>query len=372
MVMNLIQEALRGNGPQQILVTGGSGFIGSHLARALADAGHQVTCTGRNPYATSRIYHDNIEFRRADLRDADSISELCADKDLVFHTGALSTVWAPGRLFYETNVQGTQHVVDGCVRHGVKRLVHLSSTAIFFEYRDRLNVRDDDPPAARPANGYAATKLEAEQIVRDAVDRGLNAAIVRARAVFGPGDNHLLPRLLERAAGRKLRRVGSGKNQVDLTFIDNLVYALALAAWQGDPGTVCTVTNGEPVVLWDTIADVLKESGYPSRLRGVPYRFANAFAGVLELRHRLFVRRGEPMFTRYSVALLAKSQTFDQSKARRELGYAPQISMADGLQRTVKALRTRDDRHADVSIRFRLFTTGFTTHSRHFAERGGV
>jgi nucleoside-diphosphate-sugar epimerase/glyoxylase-like metal-dependent hydrolase (beta-lactamase superfamily II) len=364
-------ERVHGSAARRILVTGGSGFIGSHLARALADAGHRVTCTGRNPYATSRIFHENITFERADLRDATAISRLCANQQWVFHTAALSSVWASDDVMHDINVTGTQNVVDACRRQGVERLVHVSSTAIFFEYRDKQDIRDDDPPASQPSCGYAATKLAAEQIVREATAGGLDAVIVRARAVFGPGDNHLLPRLLERAAEGKLRQVGDGENQVDMTYIDNLVDALVLAAQRGKSGTVCTVTNGEPVVLWKTVGEVLKAVGLPHQLRRVPYPVARAYAGTLEGLHRLLARRGEPAFTRYSIGLLAKTQTFDLSVARRELGYRPQISMAEGLQRTVAALRARDDRHAKVAVDFRLFTTGYTTHSHHLAERGG-
>jgi nucleoside-diphosphate-sugar epimerase len=195
-----------------------------------------VTGTGRNRYRAGRVRGGAVCWQEADVCDAAAIRRLCTGKDLVYHTAALSTPWAPMQLLREVNVGGTRNVVEGCLAHGVKRLVHVSSTAIFFQYRDRLHVRDDEPWPHRFCCPYAASKAQAERVVWGGVERGLNAVIVRARAVFGPGDNAILPRLLGAASARRLRQVGTGRNITDLTYVDNLIYALALAADQGGAG----------------------------------------------------------------------------------------------------------------------------------------
>jgi nucleoside-diphosphate-sugar epimerase/glyoxylase-like metal-dependent hydrolase (beta-lactamase superfamily II) len=363
-------RAVLGDGPRRVLVTGGSGFVGSHLALALAHAGYAVECTGRNRYRAGTPAHPNIRFVEADVRDHRAVLSLCAGRDLVYHSAVLASPWAPPSLLRAVNVGGTRNVVEACLAGGVGRLVHVSSTAPFFEFRDRLNVRDESAWPRRFCCPYAASKAEAELIVREGVGRGLNAFIVRARAVVGPGDNSLLPRLLRAARAGRLRQIGGGRNVVDLTYVDNVVYALALAAVRGAAGGACTVTNGEPVVLWAVLRRVLGELGLSLPPRAVPYRLALAAAGLLEAIHATFPGRGEPVMTRYAVGLLAKSQTFDGAAARRELGYEPLVPLGEGIRRTVEALRARADGPARTAVRLRLFGTGLTRHSKHYVQRG--
>jgi nucleoside-diphosphate-sugar epimerase/glyoxylase-like metal-dependent hydrolase (beta-lactamase superfamily II) len=368
-VIGAIRAAL-GAWPRKVLVTGASGFVGSHLARALADAGHVVTGTGRNRYRAGRVRGEAVCWQEADVCDAAAIRRLCTGKDLVYHTAALSTPWAPAQLLREVNVGGTRNVVEACLAHGVKRLVHVSSTAIFFQYRDRLLVRDDEPWPHRFCCPYAASKAQAERVVRGGVERGLNAVIVRARAVFGPGDNAILPRLLRAAADRRLRQVGAGRNITDLTYVDNLIYALALAADQGCAGVACTVTNEQPVELWEVVRRIVRELGLSLPPRRIPYAVARGTAGLLEFVHHALSGRGEPAMTRYVAGLLAKSQTFDPATARRHLNYHALVPVGEGVRRTIAALRARDEGPARAAVRLRLFSTGLTRHFKHYVQCG--
>jgi nucleoside-diphosphate-sugar epimerase/glyoxylase-like metal-dependent hydrolase (beta-lactamase superfamily II) len=351
---------------RRVLVTGGTGFVGSHVAKTLAAAGQEVVVIGRNAYLAS----PNVRFEKADIRDPDRVASLCKNMDVVVHAAAHASPWLTAKQLHATNVQGTKNVVEGCRHHGVKRLIHVSSTALHFSFQDAWDIADDAVPPVRMACGYAESKAEAEQVVRGACEHGLNAFIVRARAVFGPGDNNLLPRILHAYDLGRLRQIGGGRNITELTFIDNLVLGLVLAIDHGDSGETCTITSNAPVPLWDLLNLVLQRTGRTRRLRTIPYRAALAYAYTSEVMHRVGRRRGEPVLTRYTVGLLAKSQTFSPDAARNQLGYEPIVTMEDAVNRTVESLAEIDDAPATKHVEVTLHTTGFTPNSMHHAERG--
>ena len=160
---------------------------------------------------------------------------------------------------------------------------------------------------------------------------------LRPKAVFGPGDTSLLPRLLAAARKGRLPQIGDGRNLVDLTYVDNVVHALLLALTAGAAvGGTYTITNGEHVPLWDLIKTVLQRLGIHANLRRLPYLVVYALAGLMELRATLF--GGEPLLTRYTAAILAKTQTYNIEAARRDLGYAPLVSIPEGVERTLAEL----------------------------------
>lgn len=355
----------------KILVTGGTGFVGSRLAATLAAAGHNVTVCGRNRYRYPALL-SGLTCVEADLTDQNAIAELCRDCDLVYHAGARSSPWGTQAEFHAANVVGTQNVVDGCLKHCVPRLVHVSSTAIFFEYTDKLRIADHDPLPARFCCEYAESKAAAETVVQQGFADGLNVIIIRARAVFGPGDNALLPRLIEAARQNRLRQIGDGSNTIDMTYVDNLVSALLQAARRGPAGTVCTITNDEPIQLWPLLTSVLQQLQIASSLRRVPKSVAIAAARFLEWQHRLLKRPGEPVMTQYAVGLLSRTQTFDLTAARESLNYQPVVSMQDAVRATLKAIAMKDETNANQSVSLKMFSTGFTSHPARLAEHGAA
>lgn len=368
-VVQVVRELLAST-PRRVLVTGGTGFVGSRVGWLLAEAGQQVTLMGRNRYRLGRALHPDARFVSCDLADAAAVRVLCREQDVVIHAAADTSVWGSAEQFERANVEGTRNVVDALRDRPDCRLVHVSSTAIHFEYRDKRDVEEATPLPPSFACEYAASKWRAEEIVRAAIHEGMNAVLVRARAVFGPGDNSLLPRLLAAARRGRLPQIGDGRNVVDLTYIDNLAYALCLAIVRGTPGSVCTITNGEPVELWPTVRDLLERLRLPVSRRRVPYRVALALATAMSAWHRWRCRPGEPTLTRYGVGLLATSQTFSGTAAERTLGYQPLVPMGRGVDRTLSALTARDDQPAAVAAEVTLFTTGYTPQPYFLAERG--
>jgi nucleoside-diphosphate-sugar epimerase len=321
----------------QILVTGGTGFLGKHLAKALLEGGHQVRLIGRNFAQAQALVESGARPVVADLRDEAAVRVACEGVDVVYHVGALSTPWGKRADFYDINVRGTGAVVAACREHGVKRLIYVSSPSVVFDSHDQHDVTEDVPYPQHFASIYSLTKKLGEDLVNAAARSGLQTVILRPKAMFGPGDQALLPRLIAAARQKRLPQIGDGRNLVDLTYVENVVHALLLAGEsRAAVGKTYTITNDEHVPLWDVIRTVLKRLNLSTQLRQVPLSVALAAAVLMEMRAALTGK--EPLLTRYSAAILARTQTYNIGAARRDLLYAPRISIADGIERTLAAL----------------------------------
>jgi nucleoside-diphosphate-sugar epimerase len=315
------------------LVTGATGFLGGRLTARLVRLGWSVTAVGRNETAGASLTRQGVCFVRADLSDETAVSSACRGQDAVFHCGALSSPWGRYREYYGSNVLGTRHVIAGCLRHDVGRMIHVSTPTVYFDYTHRLQIPESGPLPDRPANAYAATKRLAEREVERAAAAGLPVVTVRPRALFGPGDTTILPRLIRANAARGIPLIGGGRIEVDFTYIDNAVDALLLcaAAPTAAIGRTYNITNGEPALLVDVLQRLFDKLGVPMRGRPVSYSLVYGAAGLLELIARLVPGCPEPLLTRYTAGVLGRSQTLDITAARRELGYVPRVKLEEGL-----------------------------------------
>ncbi len=332
------------------LVTGGTGFLGGHLALRLRDLGWEVTATGRSEEAGRRLEQAEIRFVRADLDDGPRMMQLCAGQDAVFHCGALSAAWGKYADFYASNVKGTSHVAEGCLRHEVGRMIHVSTPSVYFGGSHRLNVKECEPLPVRQASAYARTKRMAETIIEQAAGRGLRSVVLRPRAIFGPGDRTILPKLIQAGEGRGVPMIDAGRGLVDLTYVDNAVDAMLQAYWapQQAVGRVFNITNGEPMPLAEAAALLFAKLGMPLRTVKLSYPAAYTLASLLELTAYLRPGAGEPQLTRATAGMLGRSQTLDIGEARRVLGYEPRVSIAEGLERFADWWREQRDGHAMV------------------------
>lgn len=319
-----------------ILVTGGTGFLGQHLSRALLAEGNRVRLMGRNLQQPGvlALVEMGAAAIEADLRDEKAVRAACRGAEVVFHVGALSAPWGNRSDFYAINVGGTRSVLEGCKEHGVRRLVYVSSPSVVFDGRDQVNQTEDAPYPARFASLYSLTKKLGEDLVNAAT--GLETVIVRPKAMFGPGDTALLPRLITAARLGRLPQIGNGRNLVDLTYVDNVVHALTLSAKakaEAAVGHTYTITNGEHVPLWRVIRSTLRRLNLPTQMRRIPLPVALVLAGAMEAWAGVTGR--EPTLTRYTASILARTQTYDISAARRDLDYMPCVSFAQGMERTL-------------------------------------
>jgi nucleoside-diphosphate-sugar epimerase len=321
----------------EILVTGGTGFLGQHLVRQLLTKGHQVRVLGRDFGGAGALLAAGASPICADLRDRAAVAAACQGVEVVYHVGALSAPWGQSRDFYESNVGGTEAVIAGCLAYGARRLISVSSPSVVFAGRDVEQQSEAAPYPRRFTSVYSLTKKLGEDRV-NAVAEKLETVILRPKAIFGPGDRALLPRLIAAAKQGRLPQIGDGGNRVDLTYVDNVVQALLLALEApAAAGRTYTITNDEHPLLWGVIRQVLDRLGLPTRLRQVSLSSALAAARLMEWRAALTGK--EPLLTRYSAAILARTQTYDISAAQRDLGYRPLVSLNEGIEHTLEALR---------------------------------
>jgi len=213
----------------KVLVTGATGFLGGALTRRLYSMGWYITALGRNVSKLKNLESEGMQVLQVDLKDKKNMSDVCKDQDIVFHCAALPSPWGNFEEFYQANVIGTRNVIQGCEEHKVKRLVYVSTPSLYFGYSSRMNVKETDA-LPEPVSNYAATKILAEEEIDKAFANGLAAISIRPRALFGPGDTVIFPRLIPRLQSGRLPILGDGENIVDLTYIENVVDALLLCA----------------------------------------------------------------------------------------------------------------------------------------------
>lgn len=319
------------------LITGATGFLGGALTRRLYSMGWDVTALGRNPKKLNQLEDDGIRVLQIDLKDKTALANACKNQEIVFHCAALPSPWGNFETFYQANVIGTRNVIRGCEEHHVKRLVHVSTPSLYFDYNSRINVKETDP-LPEPVSNYSATKILAEQELDEAFARGLATIAIRPRALFGPGDTVIFPRLIPRLQSGRLPILGDGENVVDLTYIENVVDALLLCAESpaSTLGKKYNISNGEPVKIWELVNRICDELNLPHPARKISYKTANAAATVLELLYSLIPFSPEPPLTRISVSMMANNTTLDISAAKNELGYQPKVSIDEGFDLFMK------------------------------------
>ncbi len=323
-------------GTMNALVTGGGGFLGGRIARTLVERGDAVTVLGRREYPD--LQAAGIATIQADVRDAGAVASACRGMDVVFHAAACVGIWGPRRTFWQVNVEGTRNVIAACRRAGVPRLV--------FTDDELCGVDESHPYPPRHLAHYPASKAAAERLVLAANNPALATVALRPHLIWGPGDPHLIPRVVERARQGRLVQVGDGRNLVDVTYIDNAAEAHVLAADPLHPGAACAgrayfISQGEPVCLWPWLNDLLAKLGAPGTTRTISYNTAYRLGRCCELVWSGLHLRTEPPMTRFLASQLARSHYFDITTARRDLGYKPRVLMSDGLDRVVAWLAHR-------------------------------
>jgi nucleoside-diphosphate-sugar epimerase len=324
------------------LVTGGGGFLGGAVVRQLLDRGDTVRSFSRQRHPAL-----GVEQVQGDLADAAAVERAVAGCDVVFHVAAKAGVWGTADEYHRANVIGTENVIAACRKHRVGRLVFTSSPSVVTTGHDIVGGDESLPYPRRYFAHYPRTKAAAERLVLGANGPELATVALRPHIVWGPGDNHLIPRLIDRARAGKLRVVGDGTNMTDLTYVDNAAAAHLLAADRLAPsspvgGKAYFISQGEPVLVWSFINQILGLAGLPPVTRRVPMAAAYAAGAVLETAYRVLGRTDEPRMTRFLAVQLGTSHWFDISAARRDLGYEPTVSTEEGLRRLGVWLASRE------------------------------
>ncbi|MDO9565758.1 MAG: NAD-dependent epimerase/dehydratase family protein [Candidatus Desulfaltia sp.] len=330
---------------QKVLVTGGGGFLGSAIVRRLVERGEHVRSFSRGFYP--ELASLGVEQVQGDLEDKDAVEGACKGIDLVFHVAAKAGVWGDYSEYFKTNVTGTENVIAACIKHKISRLVYTSSPSVIFNGTDMEGVDESVPYSNKFHANYPKTKAIAEQNVINAARDDLMTIVLRPHLIWGPHDNHLVPRIIARA--KSLVRVGEGKNLVDTIYIDNAVDAHILAADRLEEnhklsGNVYFISQGEPVFLWDMVNDILKAAGFDPVKRSISRKTAWVIGAMLEACFKLFKLPGEPQMTRFVAEELATAHWFDISAAKKDLGYVSRVSTKEGMIRLEDWLNRNNER----------------------------
>jgi nucleoside-diphosphate-sugar epimerase len=333
-----------GDGPTgPVLVTGGTGFLGRAIVERLLLQGRVVAVAARTP--APDLEARGVRFIRVSLEDARGVREACRGMQAVFHTAAKVGVWGRRADYFRINVLGTRALIDGCRIHGVRRLVHTSTPSVVYNGRDLAGADESLPLTTHCPSPYPLTKAAAEAEVLAAHGPELATVALRPHLIWGPGDPHLVPRILARARSGRLRIVGEGSNRVDMVHIDNAADAHIAAEWALAGADSCAggkayfITNGEPVVLWEWINGLLAALGVAPVTRRLSLRAAMAIGLACEAAWSVLPLGSEPPMTRFVAAELAKDHWFDITAARRDLGFSPRVGMAQGTSELVRILR---------------------------------
>jgi nucleoside-diphosphate-sugar epimerase len=319
----------------RVLVTGATGFTGSHLARRLVGEGREVLATVRPTSSYERLQRLGVECRVVDLGDPGSVRDCFADVSEVYHiAAAFRTEHADRAEFHRTNVTGTRNLLEAAREFGVRRFVHCSTVGVHGEI--------EDPPADEsyrfmPGDYYQQTKLEGELAAREYGEQGLAVSVVRPAGIYGPGDRRFL-KLFKAIAARRFVMIGSGRTLYHMTYVDDLVDGILLAGQRAEAVGEAFIIAGEGFTtlqgLVGLIADVL---GVPRPHLKLPYTPVYAASVVCD---RLWRAAGAnpPLYPR-RVEFFAKDRAFDISKAKRLLGYGPKVGLEEGLATTASWYR---------------------------------
>ena len=336
--------------PRRVLVTGASGFLGGNLIHRLLDQGCAVKGLCRRPQP--KLEALGVKMFYVDLADAKSVRNACQEADTVFHTAAKVGIWGKYREFHDANVIGTQSIVNGCRDFEVSKLIYTSTPSVVFNAEAISGANESLPYGDGIPCHYPTTKVIAEKAVLAAhglPPGNLKTVALRPHLIWGPGDPNLIPRVLDRGRKGKLRIVGEGNNRVDLSYIDNIVDAhlsaeAALDKLENNPGgKAYFISNDEPVLLWEWINGLLNRNGISTIKKKISLAQAQRAGAVLELIWKALRLRGEPPMTRFVASELAKDHWFDIAAAKRDLDYHPRVSMAEGMNRLLKASALASD-----------------------------
>ena len=316
----------------KILVTGATGFLGGALTRKLCAYGAQVIALGRNCERGLTLERLGARFVPVDLRDKAAVRHACDGVDVVVHSAALSSAWGKRSDFIAHNVDATRHVVSACIAQGVRRLVHISSPSVISRHEPQEDLDEETPMPQHFVSCYSETKALAEGVVQEAILQGLDAVILRPKAIYGPGDRALFPRIIESLRSGRLPIIGDGQTYTQITHVDDVVAAIELAiSTEAARGQTYLITGDEEVNLWELFTWIAEYEGVSPPSRHMSAKRAMRVGAILETVWRWLRLPKEPPLTRYKASILSHTQLYSIERARRELNYQPKVPWREGL-----------------------------------------
>lgn len=327
------------------LVLGGGGFLGRALVKRVLREGCSVRSFSRKNYPELEAL--GVECVQGDILDVSALERACEGCGTVFHTIAICDIVKGWQPYYDVNVTGTRNVLEACQKCGVKRLVYTSTPSVVVGQKDIVMGDEELPYVQRYLSPYPETKAMAEQLVLKANSPELRTCAIRPHLMWGVGEPHIIPRILQLADAGKLAIVGDGLNVVSITHVENAAEGHWLAAKELAGQAKCAgkayfVNDREPVRLWEWINNLLEGTGRPTVTRHVSRRLLHFMGWLNELVHWL-PGTGVPQLTRFVADQLGRSHSFSCARAEHDFGYKPAVSPEEGVRQLLDSLKRRGE-----------------------------
>jgi nucleoside-diphosphate-sugar epimerase len=313
----------------KILVTGYGGFLGGAICRRLLATGYAVRGVARRHYPA--LADAGVEPIQGDLVDPQICRSAMEGCDAVIHTAALAGVWGPAGKYESANVDATHYLLDAAREYdSVRAFVFTSSPSVTFDGRPQSGIDESVEYPTRWLCHYPRTKALAEQAVLAANSEALPTCAIRPHLIWGEGDPHLIPRLIQKAKSGGLKRVGSGKNLIDTVHVEAAAEAhcQALGELLNNPMTRCCgkayfLSDNEPIECWEWLSEILRLADVAVPDSSVSFGVAYRVGAILEWGFRVLGKKTEPPMTRFVASQLGVDHYFDISAAKRDFGYQP-------------------------------------------------
>jgi len=321
---------------EALIVTGASGYLGRNIVREFVRRGHKVRGLVRSAASADIVRQLGAEPVRGDIRDRPSLLAAMDGAIALVHAAADTDHGRPTRQQELTNLEGTQNVYDAARAAGIERAVHISTEAVLLDGKPLENADETWPIPAKPAGGYSRSKAGAERIALHANGDGLEVIVMRPRFVWGRDDTTALPQLVEAARSGKLVWFDGGNYLTSTTHIANVVEGVRLCLANGRGGEIYFVTDGDDIAFRAWITALLDTQGIDlSGVKNAPRGLMNLIVNAGEMLANLTGGAISGPIGRQEYATIGNTVTLNITKARRDLGYAPVISRAEGLKELV-------------------------------------
>jgi nucleoside-diphosphate-sugar epimerase len=330
-----------------VLVTGATGLLGSHLVDVLVERGERPRAVVPPEDRAHRFADADVDTRSGDVRDRAVLEAAMSDVDCVLHCAARTGPWGPEVEYQSTNVKGLETLVDVAVAAGVRRVVHVSSITVHGN--DVRGGADETAPFRADSNPYSRSKVAGERLLQRMIAAGAPVTIVRPGCIYGPRDAASFGRFATMMRDGRMVVIGSGENHVPLVYVRDVAEGmLQAAAVQGAVGRSYLLVNDESVTQQEYLDAIAAELGAASPTRHVPYPVALMLGAGCEVGARLARREQPPPLMRYGIQVLGGENRFSIARARQELGFSPQVDLAEGVRRSVEWYRSTQGHPAQV------------------------
>lgn len=328
----------------RVFVTGAGGFLGKAMCQLLRSADIKVVGFSRGDYPD--LSAQGVTMIKGDICDKETLFNAMKNCDVIFHVASKAGVWGDKESYFKANVEGTENIINACLAHNIKHLIYTSTPSVTFSGEDEINIDESAPYARQFLNFYSLSKAVAEQKVLQSNSELLKTVALRPHLIWGPGDRHLVPRVIARAKAKKLKLVGKTDKLVDTIYIDNAVYAHLLAALEllseqaKCAGKAYFLSNDEPIFMADMLNHILACEDLAPVTKRVPAPLAYAVGSFLEGLYLTLRKQDEPLMTRFVAKQLSTSHYYDISAAKADLNYTPIVSITQGMQRLKESLKS--------------------------------